>query len=41
MKKIEEKEFFDLDEFNDSVKVDEGTTSSIISSENNPKGLTF
>lgn len=41
MKKITEKPFFDIAEFNDIITIDGDTTSSIVASENNPKGLTF
>jgi hypothetical protein len=41
MKKVKKKSFFNQVEFDDMVKIDEGTTSLIVASENNPKGLTF
>lgn len=41
MKKLEEKSFFAPIEFDSMVKIEEGTSSSVIASENNPKGLIF
>ena len=41
MKKLDEKSFFEPTEFDSMVKIEEGTSSSVIASENNPKGLIF
>jgi hypothetical protein len=41
MEKMEKKPFFSCIEFDNMVKINEDTTSSVIASENNPKGLIF